>query len=50
MPNDREHAFSQGSKSTCYEHVCLVTANSGGTERDIIDGAANLKQQIGPSP
>src|SRR5690349_1787693 len=29
MPSDREHEFSQGSKSTCYKHVCLVTANSG---------------------
>ena len=29
MPSDREHEFSQGSKSMCYEHVCLVTANSG---------------------
>src|ERR1700759_3015698 len=29
MPSDREHEFSQGGKSTSYEHVCLVTANSG---------------------
>ena len=29
MPSDREHAFFQGGKSTSYEHVCLVTANSG---------------------
>ena len=32
MPSDREHEFSQGSKSTCYKHVCLVTANSGMTD------------------
>src|SRR5690242_14583454 len=29
MPSDREHAFFQGGKSTSYEYVCLVTANSG---------------------
>jgi hydrophobic/amphiphilic exporter-1 (mainly G- bacteria), HAE1 family len=39
MPSDREHAFFQGGKSTSYEHVCLVTANSG--------AANNLYTQIG---
>src|SRR3954470_13260242 len=29
MPSDREHGFSQGGESTSYEHVCLMTANSG---------------------
>src|SRR5690242_8533951 len=29
MPSDREHAFFRGGKSTSYEHVCLVTTNSG---------------------
>ena len=33
MPSDREHAFFQGGKSTSYEHVCLVTANSGSTKQ-----------------
>jgi hypothetical protein len=29
VPSDREHEFLQGGKSTSYEDVCLVTANSG---------------------
>jgi hypothetical protein len=31
VPSTREHGFSQSDESTAYEHVCLVTANSGET-------------------
>src|SRR4051794_34468160 len=30
-PSVREHGFLQSDKSMFYEHVCLVTANSGKT-------------------
>src|SRR5215213_8808260 len=29
VPSVREHEFSQSDKSMFYEHVCLVTTNSG---------------------
>ena len=42
MPSDHEHEFSQGGKSMLYEHVCLVTANSGhGVPQRVI-----LKQMV----
>jgi hypothetical protein len=32
VPSTREHGFSRSDESKAYEHVCLVTANSGSTE------------------
>ena len=48
MPSDREHKFSQGSKSTCYEHVCLVTANSGRAEPLFRRALAIFEASLGP--
>src|SRR3954454_22939217 len=47
MPSDREHEFSQGGKSTSYEHVCLVTANSGSAFSSLLscaDAAAEFAE------
>jgi hypothetical protein len=44
VPSDREHEFSQGGKSTFYEHVCLVTANSGFSSKGWVE---QLQQATG---
>src|SRR5690348_1296830 len=50
MPSDREHEFSQGSKSMCYEHVCLVTANSGqiSPQSWMVSTSASVSSGAGP--